>query len=177
VSEASEQLVARALHSVRLHGPALADRTAVVGRSPLALATLSTLLARGVGKVALIAADGAAASAAVAAGATALPPPADDDALAEVHRALGGHGADVVFECDGSSDSRRLAIQLARPAGLIVLVAENPEPVEMSPNLLVFGDKRVQGSRGHTDEELVFARELLAAGRLPISAVREEASA
>ena len=177
MSESFEQLVARALHSVRLRGPALADNTAVVGQSPLALTILSTLLARGVGIVVLVAADSTAAATAMAAGVTVLRPPADGHALAELHRALGGYGADVVFECDGSSDSRRLAIELARPAGRIVLVAENPEPVEMSPNLVVFGDKRVQGSRAYSDEELGFARELLAAGRLPISDVREEASA
>ncbi|MSO95733.1 MAG: hypothetical protein EXQ81_08075 [Thermoleophilia bacterium] len=129
---------------------------------------LSALLARGVGKVVLVTADERVAAAAQKAGATALESPAEGDVPAELLEMLGGYGADVVFECDGDSHSRRLAVELARPAGRIVLVAESREPVEMSPNLLVFGDKRVQGSRGFGDDELEFARELLAAGRLRI---------
>jgi threonine dehydrogenase-like Zn-dependent dehydrogenase len=73
---------------------------------------------------------------------------------------------DVVFECDGSAASRRRAIELVRPAGLVVLVADDPSPTPMSPNLLVFADKRVLGSRGYDDHELELARDLLAAGRL-----------
>ena len=159
--------VATALHAVRLSQPRSADAAAVVGGGPLALATLAVLLARGVGKVALVA-DGPGASP-TAVGASVLRLPASEEALEQARHSLGGYGPDFVFECEGDSETRRLAIELARPAGMVVLVADRQKPTSMNPNLLVFADRRVQGSRGFEAADIEIARDLIEAGRLRLN--------
>lgn len=54
---------------------------------------------------------------------------------------------DVVVDCTGSPDGLRLAMQLVRPRGLIVLKSTyaTPEPVDLAP--LVIHEIRVAGSR------------------------------
>ena len=158
--------VATALHAVRLTRPRPADAAAVVGDGPLALATLAVLLARGVGKVALVADSDGSRARATRAGASALRHPASAEALEQVRGSLGGYGPDFVFECEGSSDARRLAIELVRPAGTVVLVAGDQMPTSMNPNLLVMADKRVQGSRGFEAADLELTRDLIEARRL-----------
>ena len=113
--------LASAIHAVRLSQTRLSDVVAVVGDGALALATVAVLLARGVGDVVLVAEDGECAKEATRAGATFLFPPASAEALDQVRARLGGYGADCVFGCDGRSEARRLAIEIVRPAGMVVL--------------------------------------------------------
>ena len=127
---------------------------------------MAVLLARGVGTVTLLADGDEPRTGAARAGARALSLPASAEALEDARASLGGFGPDFVFECVGDSGARRLAIELVRPAGIVVLVADDARPTSMSPNLLVFADKRVQGSRRFDDEDLQLARDLIAAGRL-----------
>jgi threonine dehydrogenase-like Zn-dependent dehydrogenase len=114
-----------------------------------------------VGKVALLANENAAP-----AGATSLSWPTSPEALEQTRTRLGGYGADFVFGCDGSSEARRLAIEIARPAGIIVLMADADMPVSMNPNLLVFTDKRVQGRGPFNEEDLHIARNLIESRRV-----------
>jgi threonine dehydrogenase-like Zn-dependent dehydrogenase len=163
VTEADEAHYARAIHATRAFGPAASDTPAVVGDSPLAVALAEVLLASGVPEVwrltnALVSGERA--------GLTIEPLPLTSGELAALQSRIGEVGPDVVFECDGEAQMRRVAIELARPAGRIVLLVESGAPTELDPNLLVFRDKRVQGTRQETPDDRVRARELVASGRL-----------
>ncbi len=163
-----EEHVAAAIHAVRLSQLRPADLVAVVGEGPLALATVAVLLARGIRKVALLADSPACTVQAVRAGAQVFSLTASADALEQVRVELGGYGPDFVFACEANSEAHRVAIDLVRPAGMVVLLGEEENPTSMNPNLMVFADKRVQGSRRFHDEDLQMARDLIRTRRLRI---------
>ena len=165
VSKATRaQEVAMALHAVRLYGPALSDVAAVVGSHSLGLSTVAVLLARGIGRVWLVTDNEQARADALRAGAFAARVPSGVGELDDLRSEMGGYGPDIAFDCDCRSHARRLAIELVRPAGRIILVGADEGPTMMNPNLLVFGDKRVQGSGGYDHYEFKLARDMIANG-------------
>lgn len=164
--QVDEKHVAAALHAVRLSEPRICDLAAVVGDGALAFAMVAVLLARGLRNVTLIANEGEWAKSAASAGANVFSPPASTEGIDQIRGSLGGYGPDFVFACDGMSEACRLAIEVARPAGMIVLMAQDAEATSMNPNLLVFPDKRVRGSGRPTDEDLEIAHDFVKNGRL-----------
>ncbi|MFJ4654348.1 alcohol dehydrogenase [Nocardia sp. NPDC088792] len=70
-------------------------------------------------------------------------------------------GADVVFSTVGSSPAQADLIQGLRPNGHLVIVASDHQPIEVSPDLLVFGRRKVSGwYSGHakdSEEAMEFA--------------------
>lgn len=162
----SEEHVAAAVHAARLSLPRPSDLVVVIGEGPCALATVALMLARGVGKVVMLSDSPKARTSAGRAGVRVHSLPATAQELDQIRTMVGGYGPDLVFECAGSSEARRLAIELVRPAGVVVLVVDDAKPTLMSPNLLVFGDKRVLGSRAFEDQDLRIARGLIQAGQL-----------
>lgn len=165
-NQVDEKEVATALHAVRLSEPRVCDLAAVVGDGSLAFAMVAVLLARGLSNVTLIANEGEWARSAARAGANVFSPPASVEGLDQIRTSLGGYGPDFVFACDGMSEACRLAIEVARPAGTVVLMAQVAETTSMNPNLLVFPDKRVKGSGSPTDEDREIARNFVRDGRL-----------
>lgn len=161
-----EEQLATAIHAVRLSQPRPADSAAVIGNGPLALATVAVLLARGVCKVALLTDSGAAGMRDVGSGAQVFPRPNSSQELERIRSSLGGYGPDLVFGCESGSESHRLAIELARPAGMIVLMDADVTPTTINPNLLVLTDKRLLGSRNFDDADLQIARDLIQTRRL-----------
>ena len=134
----------RALH----RGPASpGEAVAILGGTPLALATCAVVLAAGSGRTAFV--DDHAGCRAVMEhlGARSLERPSEASGWEDLAVWLGGYGADVVYECAGSAKSRLEAVELARPAGSVVLLAHDDTPVTMDLNLIVMGAKRVRGSR------------------------------
>lgn len=168
-SPVHERDVATALHAVRLTQPRISDAIAVVGNGPLALVTVALLLARGVGKVVLVAVECECGQEAAQIGAQVLPPPVSEEALRAMQTGMGGYGADLVFECDGKSEECCLAIELARPAGMVILMGRDPGPVSLNTNRLVFPDKRVKGSGVPTAEDVQIARDMIKTGRLRLN--------
>lgn len=164
--QVDEEEIATALHAVRLSEPRICDLAAVVGDGPLAFAMVAVLQARGLSNVTLIANEGEWARSAARAGASVFSPPASAEGLDQIRASLGGYGPDFVFACDGLSEACRLAIEVARPAGTVVLMAQDAQTTSMNPNLLVFPDKRVKGSGGPTDEDREIARNFVKDGRL-----------
>lgn len=162
-------VLATALHAVRARGPRPAESVAVVGGTPLGLATALVLLACGIGKVALIDEHEECRELADGLGAIGCSPPSSDDELGGLQERLGGYGPDVVFECHGGSQARRLAIEAVRPAGRVVLARGGTSAVDMNPNLLAMTDKRVQGCQGYGGADLRAVLDLIADGRLRAS--------
>jgi threonine dehydrogenase-like Zn-dependent dehydrogenase len=167
-NEAAERQLAAAVHAVRLSEPRPSDSAAVVGDGGLALATVAALLARGLGKVCLVTDAREIAARAASAGATVLRRAGSAGTVEQIRASLGGYGADFVFACESGSQPVRLAIEIARPAGMIVLLGEHPDATSMNPNLLVFADKRVQGSGPANAEDVEIARDLISRRRCGI---------
>jgi len=161
--------LARALRATRRSGARPGDATAVMGSTPLGLATTAVVLAAGSGKTALIDDHQRCRDALTEAGALTLGAPSDPAGWDTLRGDLGGYGPDVVFECAGTPQSRLAAIELARPAGTVVMVANDATPVTMDINLLVMGDKQVRGSRGYTVAEARTTLELMTRSRIDVS--------
>ncbi|MGW4844404.1 alcohol dehydrogenase catalytic domain-containing protein [Nocardia brasiliensis] len=70
-------------------------------------------------------------------------------------------GADVVFSTVGSSPAQADLMQGLRPNGHLLIVASDHQPIEVSPDLLVFGRRKVSGwYSGHakdSEEAMEFA--------------------
>jgi (R,R)-butanediol dehydrogenase/meso-butanediol dehydrogenase/diacetyl reductase len=60
--------------------------------------------------------------------------------------------ADVVLECSGSAAAAGAALELAEPAGRVVLVGISSAPLTISPHELVLGEHEIIGSIGHLRE-------------------------
>jgi L-iditol 2-dehydrogenase len=90
--------------------------------------------------------------------------PADVDRL---RRALGGgRGADQVFEAVGRPEAWELAIEMARPGGVVNLFGGCPRDsrVPLPTYRVHYEELRLQGSYHHTPRCIARALELLAAG-------------
>jgi L-iditol 2-dehydrogenase len=90
--------------------------------------------------------------------------PADVDRL---KRALGdGRGADQVFEAVGRPEAWELAIEMARPGGVVNLFGGCPRDsrVPVSTYRVHYEELRLQGSYHHTPRCIARALELLATG-------------
>ena len=161
--------LARALRATRRSGTRPGDTTAIMGSTPLGLAMGVVALAAGSGMTALIDDHEPCRNALASAGALACATPADAGGWDALRSELGGYGPDVVFECAGSPRSRLAAIELARPAGSVVMLANDATPVAIDINLLVMGDMQVHGSRGYTRAEARTTLELMARSRINVS--------
>jgi len=89
-----------------------------------------------------------------------------EDLGAAVARAAGGRPADVVFEATGAPALVQVAMEIARPAGTVVLIALYEQPAQVAPTLAVQKELTVRGSAIFTPEEFREAIDLLAAGRV-----------
>ncbi len=163
--------LARALRAIRRSTGRPGDHVAVLGGGPLALATSLVSLSAGFGRTAFVHDHARCRDAVASNGARAVAPPGNGAGWDELRTWLGGYGPDVVFECGGTPESRLAAIDLTRPAGSVVLVADDATRVPMDINLLVMGDKRVQGARVYTAGEARATLELMARSRIKVSAL------
>lgn len=156
------------------HGPRPADATLVIGGRPLGLVMTQVMLAAGVGSIYFLDPHPECRRVIGAMGCRTLSMPGDENDLGSLKEALGGHGADVVVECSGEPALRRLAIELARPAGRIIFAHGDERSVRLNTNLLVMTDKRVQGHGPHTAEDVRRGVGLAAACRVDAAALVRE---
>lgn len=77
-----------------------------------------------------------------------------------------GLGFDVVFEASGDPDALNLAVELARPRGVIHLKSTPGAPARVNTTLAVVKELRVVGTRCGTFREFEKAIELLRSGRV-----------
>jgi len=93
--------------------------------------------------------------------------PADVDRLKQAIR--GGRGADQVFEAVGRPEAWELAIEMARPGGVVNLFGGCPRDsrVAVPTYRIHYEELHLQGSYHHTPRCIAQALELLAAGPPP----------
>jgi len=90
-----------------------------------------------------------------------------DGSGSAVKRLTGGYGADVVFECAGTTATMSMAPELARRAGRTVLVGLHDAPIPVRLASVVIGEQEIIGSFSHIyDEDFSEAVDLLSAGKI-----------
>jgi threonine dehydrogenase-like Zn-dependent dehydrogenase len=90
---------------------------------------------------------------------------AGDDLAAAVAEATAYRPVDLVFEATGAPQLVQAALEIARPAGTVVLIALYESRAELDPTIVVQKELTVRGSAIYTPEEFHEAIELLASGR------------
>ncbi len=117
--------MAIALHAVRLVRPQAGQRVAILGTGVLGTCVLALLgLRKGLRTVCVdLMADRLERAEAMGADATVCAEEGgSEDAANRVLAALGGHAADVVFECAGAPDTMWNMAEVAAPAGHVAVV-------------------------------------------------------
>ncbi len=94
-----------------------------------------------------------------------------EDAVARVHDATDGYGADVVVDAAGSAETLRLSLALVRRLGQITKVGWGPEPIGFSLDLLLTKAATLQGTYGHNRQAWENVIRLLDAGRLSVKSL------
>jgi len=110
------------LHAVRQAPLMAGDSVVIQGAGTIGLCTLQAAKAAGASKIFVIEVARARKEYAMKLGATAVFDPTEVNVVEKVREATGGLGADVSFECIGHEKTAPLAVELARPAGKVVLV-------------------------------------------------------
>ena len=91
------------------------------------------------------------------------------DAVEEVKRLTGGHGADVVIDAAGGAESFKAALAMLRPGGRFSVYSISHEPVpDFSTFPLYFGEISLIGSRALTPQDMAPSIELVASGAVDV---------
>jgi 2-desacetyl-2-hydroxyethyl bacteriochlorophyllide A dehydrogenase len=81
--------------------------------------------------------------------------------------AAGVGGLACVFECAGTPSAARLAIDLVRPLGSVMLVGISLEPLDLAAPPIVLKEVTIRGVLTYTRSEFADAIDLLATGDVP----------
>jgi 2-desacetyl-2-hydroxyethyl bacteriochlorophyllide A dehydrogenase len=91
------------------------------------------------------------------------------DAVEEVKRLTGGHGADVVIDAAGGAKSFKAALAMLRPGGRFSAYSISHEPVSgFSTFPLYFGEISLIGSRALTPQDMAPSIALVASGAVDV---------
>ena len=88
-----------------------------------------------------------------------------DEALELVRAATDGLGADLTLDAVGAQATRRLALELLRPAGQAVCVGLAADDTTLGFHAIVRGQLALQGSYAYTMEDFEQALQWLVEGR------------
>ncbi|MBI1898836.1 MAG: alcohol dehydrogenase catalytic domain-containing protein [Acidobacteria bacterium] len=113
--------LAVALHSMQFGLPKLGETAAVFGAGPIGLLTVALLQLTGVRRIWCIDPVERRRELAGALGAAALIDPAAVDPVTQILADTGRRGVDVVFDCAAKDNTINQAMQVARPAGRVVI--------------------------------------------------------
>ena len=135
------------------------DPVLVIGAGPVGLLTALVLRERGFERLAVVSRNAARAGRAESFGLRTVPL---TDAGEEA-----GEGVACVFECAGTPTAARLAVELVRPLGKVMLVGLSLEPLDLPAPLIVLRELTIRGVLTYTRAEFADAIGLLASRRIP----------
>jgi (R,R)-butanediol dehydrogenase / meso-butanediol dehydrogenase / diacetyl reductase len=160
VSDRAGTLVEPLAVAVRAVGKAavpLDQPVLVLGAGPIGLLTALVLQERGYERLALVSRNPGRAERAAAFGLRTV---SLDDVEHE-------DGVACVFECAGTPAAARLAVDLVRPLGQVMLVGLSMEPLDLESAPIILREVSLHGVITYTRAEFAEAIELLASGRIP----------
>ncbi len=152
-------------HAVRQGGLKVGETVAILGAGPIGICTLIAAKIAGAAKIAVFEISRSRREKALAMGATVALDPKEVDPAKAMQEMTGGLGADVAIDCIGIPISGPLAIDLARKAGMAVIVGISSGPSSYNFMNLWATEKKVVGSQGYA-RETAFVVELLASGKI-----------
>ena len=154
------------LRAMQLPGVRIGDDVVVIGAGPIGLCAVATARSAGMRNVFVIEKLPRRAALARKLGASAVIDPQLENPVEAIRDLTGGRGVDVALECVGVVPTMNLAIELARPGGLAVIIGVAEKSGELDLHRAVSGEKEVRGCIGYFDGEWEAVIDLLATGRL-----------
>jgi len=154
------------LRAMQLPGVHIGDDAAIIGAGPIGLCAVATARAAGLRNVFVIEKLPRRAALAHQLGASAVIDPQLENPVDVIRDLTGGRGVDVAFECVGLTATMNLAIELARPGGLAVIIGVAETSGDLDLHRAVADQKQVRGCIGYFDGVWDAVVDLLASGRL-----------
>jgi len=161
------EAISVAVHAVHLTPVELNDTAVVVGAGMIGLLTLQAARLAGCRKIIAVDVDEGRLRTALSLGATHSILAKDQDVPALVREWTDGRGADVAFECVGTSVTVQAAIESTRKGGTVTLVGNIAPRIELPLQSVVTRQIRLQGSCA-SGGEIPACIELLAAGLIQV---------
>jgi 2-desacetyl-2-hydroxyethyl bacteriochlorophyllide A dehydrogenase len=149
--------LAVAVRAVAVCETAAHEPVTVIGAGPIGVLTALVLRERGYERVRLVSRNPARAALAAELGLD----------VAGIEEAAAGEPPACVFECAGTPAAARLATELARPLGRVVLVGFALEPLDLNAAPILIGELTLRGVIAYTRADFAGAIELLASGAIP----------
>lgn len=147
------EAVSVAVHAISLTPIQLDDTVVVVGAGMIGLLTLQAARLAGAGRIISIDLDDARLGLAKQMGADEVINARDSKrAIEEVLASTDGRGADIAFECVGTTPTVRLCVEAVRKGGAVTLVGNVSPTVEFDLQSCVTRQIRVQGSCASSGE-------------------------
>ena len=146
------EAVSVAVHAVSLTPIALEDTVVVIGAGMIGLLTLQAALLAGAGRVFVVDVDDTRLELARSLGATMTFNSRNADVIPEILQHTAGRGADVAFECVGTSPTVKLALDSVRKGATVTLVGNIAPTIELGLQSTVTRQIRLQGSCASSGE-------------------------
>ena len=161
------EAISVAVHAVRLTPVQLNDTAVVVGAGMIGLLTLQAARLAGCHRIIAVDVDQGRLDTAVRLGATQGIIAKGNNVPALVREATGGRGADVAFECVGTTATVESAIESTRKGGMVTLVGNISPRIELPLQSVVTRQIRLQGSCASAGE-IPACIDLLASGLINV---------
>jgi len=140
------------MHAVKKAGDLKGKTVAVLGAGTIGLCTIMCARALGAEKIIAVEVSKERKNKALELGANIIVDPKEGDAIEQVKKHTGGYGASVTFECIGHKDTAKLAIDLTRKAGKVIMVGIFEEPSSYNFFEVVATEKEIIGSLAYQNE-------------------------
>lgn len=161
------EAISVAVHAVDITPVVLNDTAVVVGVGMIGLLTLQAARLAGCRRVIAVDVDEGRLNTAKALGATDAIMAKGNDVPALVREMTGGRGADVSFECVGTTVTVQSAIESVRKGGTVTLVGNIAPRIELPLQSVVTRQIRLQGSCASSGE-IPACIDLLASGLIKV---------
>ena len=154
-----------AWHAVKISPYKEGDSVLVLGGGPIGLAVVQTLVAKGAEKIIVSEVASRRRELAKEFGAHHVLDPTKDDIVSRVRELSGdGSGVNVAFDAAGVQAGLDQAIQAVRARGTLVNIAVWEKRATITPNWLVFRERRYMGVATYQDGDFQDVIDAIAAG-------------
>ena len=153
-----------AWHAVKTSPFKKGDSVLVLGGGPIGLAVVQTLVAKGAGKIIVSEVASRRKEFAKQFGAHYVLDPTKDDVVSRVRELCDGSGVNVAFDAAGVQAGLDQAIQAIRARGTLVNIAIWEKTATLTPNRLVFRERRYMGVATYQDGDFQDVIDAVASG-------------
>ena len=156
--------LANAVHAVGLaRRPVAPAKAVILGGGTIGVFGLHAARAAGIPDVRVVEPNADRRAAALAAGARAV--------HADASELAAERNADLVIDAVGATATRRSALDIVRPGGIIVLLGLHEDETALPFHRVVRDQVALQGSFAYTDTDFAAALDLLTSGRVRLGAI------